>query len=242
MAGTTASIGAHGHHQSLGRYGETLAARHLVEQWMVLLDRNWRCPTGKIDLVLRDGDVLVVCEVETRSSHDYGIPHEAVTPDKVSRLRRLAAAWLTAHAAQPAEVRLDLVAILRPRRGPSALEHVRGWADAGRNHPHRVAPGGDGPPDRRAGRRVPGPRRHHRGRSCRHLPPRGTEPVPDDRAPQRLPLARHPPGHHPAVTGRPAQDRHSLRPGRSRRRSRRQTSPRATANATHPAPQSPDRR
>ena len=126
MAGTTTSTGTHGHHLSLGRYGETLAARHLVEQGMVLLDRNWRCPAGEIDLVLRDGDVLVVCEVKTRSSNDYGTPHEAVTPDKVGRLRRLAAAWLTAHAAQPAGVRLDLVAVLRPRRGPSVLEHVRG--------------------------------------------------------------------------------------------------------------------
>lgn len=126
MAGTTASTGTHGHHQSLGRYGETLAARYLVAHGMVLIDRNWRCPAGEIDLVLRDGDVLVVCEVKTRSSLDFGTPHEAVTPDKVARLRRLAAAWLAAHAGRPAGVRLDLVAVLRPRRGPSAIEHVRG--------------------------------------------------------------------------------------------------------------------
>ena len=72
-AGTTT------HHQALGRYGEVLAARHLVERGMVVLDRNWRCPLGEIDLVLRDGDTLVVCEVKTRTSHDYGSPHEAVT-------------------------------------------------------------------------------------------------------------------------------------------------------------------
>ena len=126
MTRTAASTGTHGHHQSLGRYGESLAARHLVVQGMVLLDQNWRCPAGEIDLVLRDGDVLVVCEVKTRSSNDFGTPHEAVTPAKVSRLRRLAAAWLTAHAARPTGIRLDLVAVLRPRRGPSVVEHVRG--------------------------------------------------------------------------------------------------------------------
>ena len=70
---TTAAI-----KQALGAYGETLAARHLVGQGMVLLDRNWRCEAGEIDLVLRDGDVLVVCEVKTRSSLRYGTPHEAV--------------------------------------------------------------------------------------------------------------------------------------------------------------------
>ena len=115
-----------GHRQALGRYGEDLAARHLVAGGMVVLDRNWRCPLGEIDLVLRDGDTLVVCEVKTRTSHDYGSPHEALTPAKLARMGRLAAAWLTAHDVTPTEVRLDLVAVLRPRRGRSQVEHVRG--------------------------------------------------------------------------------------------------------------------
>jgi len=126
MPRTAPSTGTHGHHKSLGRYGESLAARYLIERGMVLLDRNWRCTAGEIDLVLRDGDVLVVCEVKTRTSLDFGTPHEAVTPDKVARLRRLAAAWLAAHAARPTGIRLDLVAVLRPRRGASVVEHVRG--------------------------------------------------------------------------------------------------------------------
>jgi len=71
--------------QALGAYGERLAARHLVEQGLVVLDRNWRCPTGEIDLVLRDGDVLVVCEVKTRTSSVCGSPHEAITPVKLAR-------------------------------------------------------------------------------------------------------------------------------------------------------------
>jgi putative endonuclease len=114
------------HNQALGRYGETLAARHLVSQGMVLLERNWRCPDGEIDLVLRDGEALVVCEVKTRSSNDFGSPHEAITGVKVARLRRLAAAWLAAHDARPIGVRIDFVAIVRPRRGNASLEHVRG--------------------------------------------------------------------------------------------------------------------
>ena len=112
--------------QALGAYGETLAARHLVEQGMVLLERNWRCETGEIDLVLRDGDVLVVCEVKTRSSLRYGTPHEAVTDDKVARLRRLALRWLEERGVTVRDIRIDLVGILRPRRGASLLDHVRG--------------------------------------------------------------------------------------------------------------------
>jgi putative endonuclease len=111
---------------ALGRYGEDVAARHLAGLGLVVLDRNWRCPAGEIDLVLRDGDVLVVCEVKTRSSDACGSPHEAITPAKLDRLGRLGLLWAEAHAVHPAEMRIDLVAVLRPRRGPATVEHVRG--------------------------------------------------------------------------------------------------------------------
>jgi putative endonuclease len=111
---------------ALGAYGERLAARHLVGRGMVVLDSNWRCDLGELDLVLRDGDVLVVCEVKTRTSDICGTPHEAVTPAKLARLRRLAARWVVEHDVHPADVRIDLVAVLRPRRGPSEIDHVRG--------------------------------------------------------------------------------------------------------------------
>ncbi len=114
------------HHQALGRYGERRAAELLVGQGMVLLDRNWRCDDGELDLVLRDGATLVVCEVKTRSNLDHGTPHEAVTDAKLERLRRLAVRWAEARAVRPPEMRVDLVAVLRPRKGPSVVEHVRG--------------------------------------------------------------------------------------------------------------------
>ena len=113
---------------ALGAYGEGLAARHLTGQGMVLLDRNWRCELGEIDLVLRDGPALVVCEVKTRSSTAYGSPLEAVTGKKAARLRRLAARWLAEHAVRPEEVRLDLVGVLVPPRGAPVVEHVPGVA------------------------------------------------------------------------------------------------------------------
>jgi putative endonuclease len=93
---------------------------------MVVLDRNWRCDAGEIDLVLRDGDVLVVCEVKTRSSTRYGTPHEAVSEIKLARLRRLAGRWLEERRVDVRDIRIDLVAIIRPRRGASVVDHVRG--------------------------------------------------------------------------------------------------------------------
>lgn len=113
---------------TLGAYGEALAARHLTEQGMVLLDRNWRCELGEIDLVLRDGRILVVCEVKTRSSLAFGAPLEAVTEQKAARLRRLAARWLADHEIRPDEVRIDLVGVLVPPSGPVEVDHVRGVA------------------------------------------------------------------------------------------------------------------
>lgn len=111
---------------ALGAYGETLAARHLGRRGLVVLDRNWRCPAGEIDLVLRDGNTLVVCEVKTRSGVACGTPHEALTPVKLARLRELAARWLAAHDLADREVRIDLVAVLLPPRGASVVEHVAG--------------------------------------------------------------------------------------------------------------------
>jgi putative endonuclease len=111
---------------NLGAYGERVAAQRLVDQGMVLVDRNWRCDLGEVDLVLRDGDVLVFCEVKTRSSTTYGHPLEAVGPTKGARLRRLAARWLEEHDVHPRDVRIDLVGVLLAARGAAEVEHVRG--------------------------------------------------------------------------------------------------------------------
>ncbi|WP_306212015.1 YraN family protein [Actinoplanes sp. RD1] len=111
--------------QAVGAYGERLAERHLCEQGLVVLDRNWRCPDGEIDLILRDGDDLVFCEVKTRRGDTFGSPAEAIVPAKVGRLRRLAARWLTEHPVRPGGVRFDVVAVLPQRRGAARIEHVR---------------------------------------------------------------------------------------------------------------------
>ncbi|TQE20636.1 YraN family protein, partial [Streptomyces ipomoeae] len=87
---------------ALGRYGEELAARRLTEAGMTVLERNWRCGrTGEIDIVARDGDALVVCEVKTRRAGAFEHPMAAVTPTKADRLRGLAERWLQEHGRGP---------------------------------------------------------------------------------------------------------------------------------------------
>lgn len=113
---------------TVGRYGEDVAARHLSELGYQVLQRNWRCELGEIDIVARDGDCLVVCEVKTRRSGVFGHPAEAVTARKAARLRRLTARWLAQSGIHPPSVRIDVIAVLRPSSGPALVEHLRAVA------------------------------------------------------------------------------------------------------------------
>ncbi|MFK0290956.1 YraN family protein [Streptomyces sp. NPDC090442] len=114
---------------ALGRYGEDLAVRRLLEAGMRILDRNWRCRDGEIDIVAADGDALVVCEVKTRRASWYEHPMAAVRPEKTARLRLLAERWMERHGGPPTGgVRIDVIGVLLPARGAPVVEHVRGVA------------------------------------------------------------------------------------------------------------------
>jgi len=112
---------------AVGAYGEQLAARYLAESGMQILDRNWRCDQGEIDIVAMDATCLVIVEVKTRRSLAFGPPVEAVTAIKAARLRRLAGCWLAGHRSlvdSAVDVRIDVVGVLRPARGPAQIEHL----------------------------------------------------------------------------------------------------------------------
>jgi putative endonuclease len=111
---------------AVGAYGERVAVVYLINQGMALLDRNWRGTAGEVDIIARDGDDLVFCEVKTRRSDLFGTPCEAVVPAKVRRLRRLAAEWLRTSGVRPRQVRFDVVSVRPQRSGPATVEHLRG--------------------------------------------------------------------------------------------------------------------
>ncbi len=110
----------------LGKQGEQLAAEHLQRAGLRILDRNWRCAEGEIDIVAAERRALVVCEVKTRSGVRYGTPLEAITRQKRNRLRRLAVRWLVAHGVLFDEIRIDVIGVLRAESGDFTVEHVRG--------------------------------------------------------------------------------------------------------------------
>ncbi|MDQ3784287.1 MAG: YraN family protein [Actinomycetota bacterium] len=95
----------------LGESGEDLAAALYRRQGFAIVDRNYRCRIGELDIVARKGSLLVFCEVKTRSSDRWGDPSEAVGAVKQGRLRRLAGHWLATHRARHSEIRFDVVSI-----------------------------------------------------------------------------------------------------------------------------------
>jgi len=110
----------------LGRAGEQRAAQHLQQHGYEILDRNWRCAQGELDIVAcRDG-LLCFVEVKTRRAIGFGHPFEAVDERKRRRLWQLAYAWLSAHPEQGAHrmLRLDVVAIVGPDPATGELEHL----------------------------------------------------------------------------------------------------------------------
>lgn len=111
---------------AVGAYGERVAARALVDLGMVIIARNWRCPTGEIDIIARDGESIVFCEVKTRRSQNFGAPAEAVNPIKVRKLRALAATWLAVNPEMRGDVRFDVMSVWPQPAGPAHIEHLRG--------------------------------------------------------------------------------------------------------------------
>jgi putative endonuclease len=120
----------------LGDRGEREAARHLKRKGFKILLRGYRITQGEIDLIARDGDVLVFVEVKSRRQ---GAPAEAVTPEKQRRLSLAALHFLKQHGLLDQRCRFDVVAIVWPEgREPRSIEHLTNAFEAvGRGQMHR---------------------------------------------------------------------------------------------------------
>lgn len=110
--------------QVLGKYGEDLAAQYLYDRGYQIVDRNWRCSTGEIDLVALHHGRYIFVEVKTRNGTGFGHPFEAITSNKVSRMRKLVAQWCIANEKAGVSVRLDAIAVLISG-GRVAVEHLK---------------------------------------------------------------------------------------------------------------------
>jgi putative endonuclease len=114
-----------GRNQILGRQGEELAAALLEAAGLVIVARNVRTRHGEIDIVARDGRILVFIEVKTRSSTRFGTGAEAIDPRKQARMRRLASSYL-GRTLDRTPLRFDVVDVLMAFDGTSRINHIRG--------------------------------------------------------------------------------------------------------------------
>jgi putative endonuclease len=112
----------------IGALGEQLAVEHLQSLGLVVLTRNWRCRYGELDVIAMDqpARLVVFVEVKTRTSDQFGGIAQAVPPEKVRRLRRLAGLWLAAQDQRWSAVRIDVVGVRIGRRRTPEITHVRG--------------------------------------------------------------------------------------------------------------------
>ncbi len=108
-----------------GNLGEKLAAEFLQKRGYRIVQSNYRCPEGEVDIVARYKNCLVFVEVRTKRSREFGSPEESITPAKMDKLRRVAAHYRQAHDDIPASWRIDVVAIELDRQNqPRRIEHI----------------------------------------------------------------------------------------------------------------------
>jgi putative endonuclease len=112
----------------IGALGEQLAVEHLVAQGLRTLTRNWRCRYGELDVIAEEvtTNTVVFVEVKTRTGDGFGGLAEAVTAQKVRRIRRLAALWLAEQETRFSALRIDVIGVRIGRRREPELTHLKG--------------------------------------------------------------------------------------------------------------------
>ncbi len=108
-----------------GAEGEKIAAEFLLKQGYRILERNFRTALGEIDIVARDGKILVFVEVKARSGTHFGVPQSAVDARKQAKMSRVALAYLSQKRIDTSECRFDVVGIIRGPSGTTSIEHLK---------------------------------------------------------------------------------------------------------------------
>ncbi len=108
-----------------GILGEKLAGDFLKKQGYHIIETNYRCPEGEVDIIARHRDSLVFVEVRTKTGPEYGSPEESITAAKKERLRTVASRYLQTQKNLPDLWRIDVVAVELDRRGkPVRIELI----------------------------------------------------------------------------------------------------------------------
>jgi putative endonuclease len=115
--------------KTLGERGETIAAAYLKGQKFTIIERNFRCKAGEVDIIARDANSFVFVEVKTRRNLSFGPPQLALTPFKQRQISKAALTWLAKKKLFGANARFDVIAILLPNHEVPVIDHIRNAFD-----------------------------------------------------------------------------------------------------------------
>jgi len=108
---------------TFGSWGEETAAEYLITKGYKIVERNYRCKIGEIDIVAYDGNVLVFIEVKARSNMKFGLPCEAITNTKLRHIKRTISYYTVINNIEDVDIRIDAVEIL-VKEGVTFIHHI----------------------------------------------------------------------------------------------------------------------
>jgi putative endonuclease len=117
------------HRKVTGQHGESLARRHLEQQGYTILNVNWHCPAGELDIIAQRNEQLVIVEVRTRHAETTEDPFASLNPVKLARITAAAHHYLETHQLVDIAWRIDIVAIAIPKSNIPILEHIEDALD-----------------------------------------------------------------------------------------------------------------
>ena len=111
--------------KEIGNFGEDTASKYLEESGYVILDRNFRCRSGEIDIIARDGDYIVFIEVKTRRGSFYGTPGEAVNELKQHKIIRVSEAYIMKKKLFNCDFRFDVIEIIVDKAKNASIKLIK---------------------------------------------------------------------------------------------------------------------
>ena len=108
----------------MGAWGEDQAVKYLKNKGFIILEKNYRCKLGEMDLITLDGEYLVFVEIKTRRSYAYGMPGEAVGKGKQLKYIQMAALYIKEKGLNGRPIRFDIIEVMSYEQDRGTINHI----------------------------------------------------------------------------------------------------------------------
>jgi putative endonuclease len=110
--------------KSLGKFGEKIASQYLEREGYLIVEKNYRCKSGEIDIIIKKDNLVAFVEVKTRTSMVYGEPVESINNIKTDKIRKVADFYLAINGIENCQIRFDVVLIQKVER-KIIISHIK---------------------------------------------------------------------------------------------------------------------